>query len=67
VGPHLKWSCQILFTNQNFDKLIPWLDAQRNGLTILVHADSGDDLMDHTEYAYWFGESVELNLSVFQS
>ncbi|MFT7053101.1 MAG: aromatic ring-cleaving dioxygenase [Psychromonas sp.] len=67
VGPHPMWSCQISFTEQDFDKLIPWLDAQRNGLTIFVHGNTGDDLRDHTEYAYWLGESVKLNLSMFRA
>jgi len=66
VGPHPRWSCQISFTNRDFDKLIPWLDEHRNGLNIFVHGNTGDDLRDHTEYAYWLGESVELNLAMFR-
>lgn len=67
VGPHPMWSCQILFTQQDFDTLIPWLDQERNGLTILVHGVTGDDLTDHTKYAYWLGEAVELDLRAFKS
>ena len=63
VGPHTQWSCQILFTQQDFDVLIPWLDEHRQGLSVLVHADTGDDLLDHTEYVYWLGEPIEINLS----
>lgn len=65
VGPHPLWSCQILFAARHFDELIPWLDENRKNLTVFVHAITGDDLADHTEYAYWLGDSVELNLSVF--
>lgn len=65
VGPHPMWSCQIIFAAKHFDAFIPWLDENRKNLTVLVHALTGDDLMDHTEYAYWLGESVELNLSLF--
>ncbi len=65
VGPHPKWSCQITFASKHFDEFIPWLNENRNGLTILVHALTGDDLKDHTDYAYWLGSSVELNLSIF--
>ncbi|MFT6140487.1 MAG: DOPA 4,5-dioxygenase [Psychromonas sp.] len=67
VGPHPMWSCQISFTDRDFDKFILWLDAQRNGLTIFVHGNTGDNLKDHTEYAYWLGESVELNLAMFRT
>lgn len=46
-----------------FDALIPWLDEHRDGLSVLVHADTGDDILDHTEYVYWLGEPVEIDLS----
>jgi DOPA 4,5-dioxygenase len=62
VGPHPMWSCQILFHRMQFDELIPWLNENRKGLTVFVHPLTGDDILDHTKYAYWLGESVELNL-----
>ena len=65
IGPHPRWSCQITFAAKHFDELIPWLDENRNGLSILVHALTGNDLIDHTDYAYWLGDSVELDLSDF--
>ena len=67
VGPHPKWSCQISFKAQDFDTFIPWLDAHRNSLTILVHGVTGDDLKDHTEFAYWLGEAVPLNIDIFRA
>jgi DOPA 4,5-dioxygenase len=65
VGPHTKWSFQILFFREDFDALIPWLDSVRGELSVLVHADTGDDLIDHTTYAYWLGKQVPLNLDGF--
>lgn len=65
IGPHPKWSCQIKFSEQHYDKLIPWLDENRNGLSILVHGLTGNHLKDHTDYAYWLGDSAELDLSMF--
>jgi DOPA 4,5-dioxygenase len=65
VGPHPMWSCQITFGAKHFDKLIPWLEENRNGLTVFVHGMTGDDIKDHTDYAYWLGDSVDLNLSIF--
>ena len=66
VGPHPRWSCQLAFDSAAFDALVPWLDAHRGGLTILVHADTGDDLEDHTTHAAWLGEPAELDLSHFK-
>ena len=66
VGPHPRWSCQIAFPRKHFDELVAWLDEHRDGLTVLVHGLTGDDLRDHTEFAYWLGDSVPLDLSMFQ-
>ncbi|MBR9872727.1 DOPA 4,5-dioxygenase family protein [Vibrio sp. J1-1] len=67
VGPHPKWSCQIKFTSNEFDDLVPWLEQKRNGLSVLIHADTGNDLEDHTLHAYWLGERLELDLSLFSA
>ncbi|HET9662784.1 MAG TPA: DOPA 4,5-dioxygenase family protein [Burkholderiales bacterium] len=66
VGPHPRWSCQLAFDSAQFDKLIPWLDENRGGLTVLVHGVTGNDLEDHTTHASWLGEPVALNLEVFR-
>ena len=65
VGPHPCWSCQITFDKAQFDLLIPWLEENRQTLTVFVHALTGNDLQDHTEHASWLGKSVPLKLSVF--
>ncbi len=66
VGPHPCWSCQITFGSKDFDSFIPWLEERRQNLTVLVHAITGNDLQDHTEFAYWLGQPVALNLSIFE-
>ena len=65
VGPHPRWSFQVIFGKKDFDRFVPWLDVNRNGLTIFVHGLTGDDIKDHTDYAYWLGQGLPLNLSVF--
>ena len=66
VGPHPCWSCQVTFGTKDFERYISWLDKNRKGLTVLVHALTGNDLKDHTDFAYWLGEAVELNLQSFK-
>lgn len=63
VGPHPQWSCQLAFAAHEFDKLIPWLDEHRGQLDVFVHGLTGDDIKDHTDYAYWLGREYELDLS----
>ncbi|SIQ27594.1 DOPA 4,5-dioxygenase family protein [Marinobacterium stanieri] len=65
VGPHTRWSVQVLFGTRDFDAFIPWLDEQRGDLSVLVHGLTGDDYKDHTDHAYWLGPAVELDLSMF--
>jgi DOPA 4,5-dioxygenase len=67
VGPHPCWSCQIVFGTKDFDAYIEWLESNRDGLTIFVHALTGDDVKDHTDYAYWLGDEVALNLAFFDA
>jgi aromatic ring-cleaving dioxygenase len=62
VGPHPHWSFQIAFKADELGTVVPWLALNRKGLTVFVHAVSGDDIYDHTELVMWLGDSVELNL-----
>ena len=62
VGPHPRGSCQLAFAAGVFGELIPWLLMNRKRLTVLVHGLTGDDLRDHTDYAFWLGEQEVLAL-----
>lgn len=65
VGPHPCWSCQLAFAPAAFGEVIPWLMAERRGLTVFTHALTGNDLRDHTDFTLWLGASEVLELSVF--
>ncbi len=66
VGPHPAWSFQISFDREQFESVVNWLDTHRQGLTVLVHGVTGNDLADHTDHAAWLGEPQALVLRVFQ-
>jgi DOPA 4,5-dioxygenase len=63
VGPHPRGSCQLAFGSELFGKVLPWLIANRNGLTIFAHAETGNALKDHTDHVVWLGPSERLNLA----
>jgi len=65
VGPHPCWSCQLTLSTELFGEVIPWLALNRQGLTIFIHANTGNDLKDHTEYTLWMGTIEPLNLDIF--
>src|SRR5690242_19081540 len=65
VGPHPRGSCQLTVPTDAFGDVAQWLALNRGPLTIFAHANTGDDLADHTEHVIWFGESEALDLSIF--
>ena len=66
VGPHPVWSCQLAFPAKKFADVIPWLTLNRDGLTIFIHTETGDDWLDHTKYPMWMGQILPLNLDIFK-
>ncbi|GIZ10711.1 DOPA 4,5-dioxygenase family protein [Pseudomonas sp. NCCP-436] len=67
VGPHPDWSCQLAFRPDLFGELVPWLMLRRNGLNVLIHPLTGNDLRDHRDWAMWLGQSRPLDLSLFDT
>ena len=65
VGPHPRGSCQLTVRPEDFGDVAQWLALNRGPLTIFAHANTGDDLADHTNHVIWFGESEKLDLSIF--
>ena len=66
VGPHPRWSCQLAFAPAQFGAVVPWLLLNRSGLTVFVHAETGDDLADHVDHALWMGEMLPLDLEALR-
>ena len=65
VGPHPRGSCQLTVPTELFGDVAQWLALNRGGLTIFAHAETGNDLADHTQHVIWFGESEPLDISIF--
>jgi DOPA 4,5-dioxygenase len=42
---------------------VPWLTLNRQGLTVFVHAETGEAIADHTAHVIWLGDSRQLNLA----
>lgn len=66
VGPHPRGSCQLTVRSEQFGEVAQWLVLNRGDLTIFAHANTGNDLADHTRHVIWFGESETLNLELFR-
>ncbi len=55
VGPHATSMYQVAFAAELFPTLVPWLMMHRQGLTVLVHPNSGEPYNDHLHNALWLG------------
>jgi aromatic ring-cleaving dioxygenase len=61
IGPHPKSMYQVAFLPHQFGEVVPWLMVNREGLDILVHPETGDDVKDHTDNSLWLGEKLVHN------
>jgi aromatic ring-cleaving dioxygenase len=66
VGPHPQPMFQIAFPRDMLAQLLPWLMLNRDGLTILLHPETGDDVADHSDHAAWLGAVLPLRLEVLR-
>ena len=68
IGPHPSPMWEADFGDaSNADRwgaVVAWLEAERNGLSVLVHPHSTDGgYADHTRHAFWAGEPLKLKIS----
>jgi len=66
VGPHLRSMYQVAFPHSLLAAFLPWLMLNRDGLTVLVHPETGDAYADHTDHAAWLGGVLPLKLDVLR-
>lgn len=64
VGPHPGAMYQVAFAPALFPTLAPFLALNRQGLTILLHPETGRQRADHTAHALWMGAVLPLDVSV---
>lgn len=62
AGPHPVPQVQVIFTKEQFQRVVPWLMLNREGLDVLVHPLSDNEFDDHTDYALWLGTPVSLKV-----
>jgi aromatic ring-cleaving dioxygenase len=67
VGPHPRFSYQVLFRNDQLAPILSWLALNRGQLTVFVHPNTGEQLEDHRDRAIWLGEQVPLLLDALRN
>jgi DOPA 4,5-dioxygenase len=57
----------VIFNTALFDKVVPWLMLNREGLDALVHPLTASSYDDHSKNALWLGTPVELRLDTLRA
>ncbi|AMC33143.1 DOPA 4,5-dioxygenase family protein [Janthinobacterium sp. B9-8] len=62
VGPHTQPMFEINFDENLLIEVRALLEAQRGGLSVLIHPELTDDVEAHTDSASWLGEELALKI-----
>lgn len=54
------------FKRDDLADFLEYLTLNRDDLSVLVHAISGDDIIDHTQHAMWLGEPLTLGIDALR-
>ncbi len=57
---------QVVFSPNHFGPIVQWLMLNREGLDVLVHPETGDNVIDHLDHALWLGKKLDLNVEHLQ-
>jgi aromatic ring-cleaving dioxygenase len=66
VGPHPIPQFQMIFTNEQFADVVPWLMLNREGLDVLIHPLTESSYDDHSKNAMWLGTPVPMKLDILR-
>ena len=53
IGPHPISQFSVIFQTEEFQKIVPWLMLNREGLDVLVHPLTESSYDDHSKNALW--------------
>jgi aromatic ring-cleaving dioxygenase len=65
-GPHVKAMFGIHVPSDSLVKAMSFIMKNHGSLPVLFHPETGDDVRDHSDHAFWLGEKQPLDFSVFK-
>ena len=66
IGPHPISQFSVIFETGEFQKIVPWLMLNREGLDVLVHPLTESSYDDHSKNAMWLGAPVPMRLEILR-
>ena len=65
-GPHPISQFNVIFRNEEFQNIVPWLMLNHDGLDVLVHPLTESSYNDHSSNALWIGKPVPMRLDILR-
>jgi aromatic ring-cleaving dioxygenase len=65
-GPHPISQFNVIFRTEEFQKIVPWLMLNHEGLNVLIHPLTDSSYDDHSKNALWIGTPVPMRLDVLR-
>jgi|SRR5690606_16598656 len=66
IGPHPVPMFEVDFRSDLLEEITPLFEREREGLSILVHPVSEEEVLDHIERAVWFGAKLPLKIDFLE-
>lgn len=63
IGPHPQAQFRIAIHHTFLQFMFNFFMKNRQGLTVLIHPETGDDIKDHTDHLVWLGTPLILNIT----
>lgn len=65
IGPHTLENVEVDIAPEAFGDVVRFLQMNAQGLSILIHPRTGDEVFDHKQAALWIGMPVPFNEAFF--
>ena len=65
-GPHPISQFNVIFQTDEFQKIVPWLMLNHEGLDVLIHPLTASSYDDHSKNALWIGTPVPMRLDILR-
>ena len=62
IGPHPISQFNVIFETEEFQRIVPWLMLNHEGLNVLIHPLTESSYDDHSKNALWIGTPVPMRL-----
>jgi DOPA 4,5-dioxygenase len=62
-GPHPRPMFEIDLQSESLAEVVSWLLIHRGEHPVLIHAVTGNDVVDHDRHALWMGEPQPLDVT----